>query len=175
MQGLSAKASDKRPESLFKPSAPCTLVKSNGKRDRERDLLQLSHVELIGMTVENKGSYIHHMPCKISTRKSRQQTMVSTSAYRPISSKRTNRGQRSFQNTGAPAKINPHGKDRPVRDTIPRKSAGHDAGVVLKACFRKGIKSPERTPDNRKIRGTISFHLLPGNLFQKVFGTTYVG
>src|SRR5262245_29391951 len=101
--------------------------------------------------------------------------MISTSAYRPISSERANRGQRRFQNISAPAKINPHRTHRPIRDTIPRKAAWHDAGIVFKTCFRKGIKSPERTPDNRKIRGAITFYFLSGDLFQKVFGTTDVG
>ncbi len=72
-------------------------------------------------------------------------------------------------------RLNPHRKDRPVRNAIPRMSDRHDAGVVLKTCFRKCIKSPERTPDNRKIRRTISFHLLSSDLFQEILGTTYVG
>jgi len=71
--------------------------------------------------------------------------------------------------------MNPHRKDRPVRNAIPRKSAGYDAGVVFKTRFHKCVKSPECIPDNRKIRGTISCNLLSGDLFEEVLGTTNVG
>jgi len=92
MHGLSAKASDKRSESLFKPSSSCTLMKSNAEWNTQGDLLEFLNVEFIGMTVKHEGGVMHHLPCKISTRESRQQTMVSASAYRPISSEGANRG-----------------------------------------------------------------------------------
>src|SRR5262245_36297810 len=172
---LSAKASHKRPESLFKPSSPCTLMKPHGKRDMKRDLLKLMDVKLIGMTVEHEGGGVHHAPGEISARKSWQQTMVSTSAYRPISSECRKRGQWSLQNAASPVQMNPHRKDRPVRNAISRVLDRHDAGVVLKTSFHKRIKSPESTPDNRKIGRTISFNLLPSDLFQDVLGMKYVG
>jgi hypothetical protein len=141
----------------------------------KRNFIHLTDVELIGMAVEHEGGVAHHTTGKISTRKPWQQTMIPPPTYRPISSEGPNRGQRSLENTGALAKLYPDRKNRPAGDSIPGELGRDNAGIILESCFCKSIKSPERTPDNGKIRRTIAFHRLSGDLFKEILSISYVG
>ena len=61
LHGMSPEALEEVSKSLLKPSPPCSLIKSSGRRNRDRDLAELMHIEFIGVAVEYERR-AHHDP-----------------------------------------------------------------------------------------------------------------
>ena len=96
LHGVSTKKSKKVPESLLKPSPPSSLIKSSGERNRDRNLAELSNIELVRMAVKYERNFHHHLCRTVSACNTGQQPMLSTSTYWPISAEHTKRRQWSL-------------------------------------------------------------------------------
>src|SRR4029450_2219573 len=94
-------------------------MQSNMRWNCERNLLEFPSIELVRMAVKDKGSGSHNVFGAVSTHKSWQEAMISSSPSWPVLPQASKCSNRNLHNAFVPRETDPDRSDWPIGDPVP--------------------------------------------------------